>query len=281
MTRVAAIVFLMLAVAAAPVAAHAVNYTSVDPQRTSDGDIVVEAVYLEEPGWVALFADGQPVGHARIDRALTTVTDVRISVTAWPENGTLEIRPRLYADDGDESFDPEEDRQLVLFGTQSATTIVRDETTAHVLAERAGPLELVDDAVPVRSVALPADGTVVVETTAGKRLGSQALPAGIHTNVSVPIDRTELPENGSTAIVIAVVVNGKPVRAGGAPIRSVVELSTEEQTSDTPTAAVTTPSATGSASPSPDSHTDTSQPGFDAIALVAALVVFTFLRRSR
>lgn len=279
-TDTAAVVLLLLAVATAPVAAHAVNYTSMDPQRTGDGSVVIEAVYLEEPGWVTLYADGRPVGHAPVDHALTTVTDVRVPVTSWSGNDTLTVRPRLYADDGDGSFEPGEDRELVLFGTQSETTIARGKADAHVLAERAGPLELVDGAVPVRSVALPADGTVVVRTTDGDLVGSRTLPAGTQANVSVPVNRTLLPEEGSVSVVIALVVDGEPVTAGGDSVRSIVELSTDTPTTDTPASDVTTPSTTVSTTLSPDGRTDTGQPGLGVAAFVAALVAVGLARRA-
>lgn len=181
----------LLAAVAGPVAGHGVNYASFDPQVTADGSVVVESAYLEEPGWVVVYDADEPVGHAAVGVAGRTVTDVAVPVDAdaWPGEGEepLRLRVELFADDGDDAFDPAADRQLLQFGPPPEAPVERGDAETVVLAERGSTLPVVDGELRVRRAALPADGHVVVERENGTVLGTRSLSAGSHRNVSVDV----------------------------------------------------------------------------------------------
>lgn len=110
---------------AAPAAGHAVNFAGLDPQVAAEGTVYVEAVFVEAPGWVALYADGSPAGHARVETAGRTVNDVAVDVDAAAFDGEepVTLAARLFADDGDGAFEPDADDPLEVGNATVATTV--------------------------------------------------------------------------------------------------------------------------------------------------------------
>lgn len=263
---------------AAPVAGHAVNFAGIDAQATDDGTVYVEAVFLEAPGWVALYADESPVGHARVDTAGRTVNDVTVDVDEGAFEGGEPVRltARLFADDGDGEFDPDADRQLQQFGTAPEAPVARRDA-AHVLAEADGTgLPVEDGTFPVRRVALPEAGHVVVTDENGTVLGSRALDAGVHENVSVPVADDAIAEGEEITVVVTAYGDDgdgefddadEPVRVGNETVSSTVGLLRGDGDGD----GVTTATADEATA------TDEGGPGFAAGAALLALVAFAVL----
>jgi hypothetical protein len=260
---------------AAPVAGHAINFAGLDPQVATEGTVYVEAVFVEAPGWVALYADGSPVGHSRVETAGRTVNDVAVDVddAAFEGGESVRLTARLFADDGDGAFDPDADRRLRQFGAAPDAPVAQGDA-AYVLAEADGTgLPVEDGTLPVRRVALPEAGHVVVSDENGTVLGSRAVDAGIHQNVSVPLaDDAVAEDEAITVVVTAYGDDGdgefddadEPLRVGNETVSTTVDA----HRGGSDGGGVTTAIADGA------TPTDGSGPGFAlSAALFAALAV--------
>ena len=281
-----------------PVAAHT-NHVSADPQRSPDGTVVVEAVFVASDSFLAVQRDdggdpGAVVGHTAVSGGDGFLTDLAVDIddATWRDwNGSRTIHLTLRSDD-DGAFEPSEDPVVTSFGSPTTETVrVAAAERAVVTAERFGPQRLTDGSVTVRRATLPAVGHLVVENASdGRVLGSASLGAGTHRNVSVPVDAAAL--DGDTARLRAVLYrddgdgtfdgDDAPVRAGTERVATVfaVERSSSAATDGT---ATPTPALVTTATPSPTTQPTTTdgQPGFGVLAALVALAGVFLVARGR
>lgn len=311
-------VLVVLAGVPAPVNAH-VNDVGVDAQVSADGTVVVETVFIGTDGFVVLHesngsAPGDPVGHAAVSDEGGLKEDVTVDVAAatWRNwSGDRRVWAVLHADDGDGEFEPDEDEMIEQFGDPAGEqfTLERGDAAAYVTAREFAPQPSDDGTVRIRSVALPTDGHVVLRADAddgpGEPLGSTAVPAGTHQNVTVAIDeRFFRDQEESFTLYAAAYADGgdgafddadEPIEAGSDPVAT--RFGVEKTGELTPTPTVTgddghhdggdghdhSPNGTshhGSADGPRVSVTDGA--GFGSLApLVAAALVVAAWRRRR
>ncbi|WP_136716844.1 DUF7282 domain-containing protein [Halorientalis salina] len=201
MTRRLLAVGCLLALAVATVAGLAVahgNHATAHPQTSANGTVVVEQAFLTEPGYLVVRADdngtpGRVLGHRALERGLHTGATVRIDQSEWDAiDGNATVWTVLHADDGDGEFDPDDDDLLLWFDQPAGERVAlgKRSGTAHVVTG-SGVTET-DGELLVERVALPDRGHVVVHErengSLGRPRGSQALDAGTHTGVRVPVD---------------------------------------------------------------------------------------------
>lgn len=182
------------ALVAGPASGHA-NHVTVDAQVTAGGSVLVETVFAAEEGWLAVHADdegdpGAVLGARQVESGFRT--DVRVEM----DDGAASNRTAwvvLHGSDGDGSFDPEEDEPLESFGSAVVERfeLAVGDRPAVVTAREFRPQEARDGTVVVRRVAMPSDGHLAVHADAvgpGDVVGSRALAAGTHENVTVPVN---------------------------------------------------------------------------------------------
>ena len=276
------------------------DHVTVDPQAVSDGSVVVETVSTAGPRFLVLRTDdggepGDPVGHASVP-AGEFRTDVPVSVDAdiwegWTGNRTL--RAVLHRDDGDGTFDPDDDQSVATRepGAEVAFELGRTESGAdRVLARVEGRQRLRDGRLTVRRVDLSRAGHVVARPVDGDRvIGSEALSAGTHENVTIALNESFLDDQRRTfrARLVAYRDDGdgtfgagdRPVTVGGDPIAS--SLVVEQPESGGNETATTARAPTTGSQAAPGAGTDTSSPsstsangpGFGAAAALLAGVV--------
>jgi hypothetical protein len=190
------------ALAGASVAgAHSVNYVSADPQVTPDGTVLVEAAFVEESGWAVVHertADGDSYGEAlgatRLPRQNAFYTDIAVTIdgAAWANWTTEEVVVVLHGEDGDGEY-TSADPPLGGFGVVVTDRfVVEPGHRAIVTGEDDFPQRAAEPTVTVRQVSLSEPGLVVVRnrTAEGRVVGTRALDAGTHRNVSVPVNET-------------------------------------------------------------------------------------------
>lgn len=297
MRRVTALSLALLAVLAAavvPVAAHEINHLSADPQVSPDGRVVLESAYATEDGFLVLYRDwdgttGEVVGVRPFSATTRDVTEVEATVeedvwSSFPGNATLTAV--LHADsDGDGRFDPEIDAALSSFGraTQATFTVREGSAPVYVSAAGLGP-QRASETATIREVALASDGHLVLRASVGGDpatvVGSVPLEAGVHRNVTVPLNSSYVTARNDTFAVFAMAYTGdgdgrlddddRPVRAGEAFVATRFSI---DPTGDS--SLVNTPTATSEASVAVDS------PGFGVglLALLAAVAVLLLARR--
>jgi len=310
----AALLALALVASAGPVVAHG-NHVEVDSQHSADGTVVVEAVRPLTDGFVVLHRAtgdgdlGDPVGHTRVDfeDGFQQAVPVEMDAEAWadwPANGSLWVA--FHADsDGDGEFDPGVDERASAFGatTGQSVTLAKADRAASVVAERAQAQQTTTATATVDAATLPADGFLVLRTesgTDGRVVGSTALSAGSHENVTLDVDPAVFTENQSTVGLYAQLYTDdgdgafgdgdRLVRAGDSPVSTyflvwqVDELSTTgEPAVRTPTSddgdSVVTPTSTTSASTdaATTGSSDSSVPGYGVVHAVVALALAAVL----
>lgn len=311
--RRVALVAVLLVVAVAPIAAHT-NHVSADAQVTADRAVVAEAVFLADDGWLVLHADdggepGEPIGHRYVEDGEFR-TDVAVNVTgsAWRDwSGAREVWVVAHHDDGDGEWEPGEDEMLTSFGSLVGTevTVERGDAEAYVTAEEFGPHTTDDRRVRVRSVALPADGYLVLRNGSadGRVVGHAALSAGVHGNVPVALSESfsrEAPDAFELFASVAVddgdgtfdAEDDEAVTAGEATVGTTFGVKKEGSAvgtaspTPTPTEAETvTPTGTATATPSDSPTTAAGETGGDGAgfgavaALVAVVALLAALRR--
>ena len=276
------------------------DHVTVDPQAVSDGSVVVETVSTAGPRFLVLRTDdggdpGDPVGHVSVP-AGEFRTDVPVSVDAdiwegWTGNRTL--RAVLHRDDADGTFDPDDDQSVATRepGAEVAFELGRTESGAdRVLARVEGRQRLRDGRLTVRRVDLSRAGHVVARPVDGDRVvGSEALSAGTHENVTIALNESFLDDQRRTfrARLVAYRDDGdgtfgagdRPVTVGGDPIAS--SLVVEQPESGGNETATTARAPTTGSQAAPGAGTDTSSPsstsangpGFGAAAALLAGVV--------
>jgi len=303
----AAALCVALVVASAPVPAVAhVNHVSADAQLSPDGTIVVESAYIADDGYLTVQRDdggapGEIVGYRALDGGVGFRTEVEVAVDeeAWRDwSGPTTIHLVLRTDDGDGEFNPEDDGIIQGFGqpAEDIVTLGKGDRAA-VSARSFSPLRTENGAVTLRYAALPATGHLVVENASdGSTVGSVALDAGVHRNVSVPLDGMGDREENLPVRAVLYRDDGDgtftgdeaPVTVGDDPVATgfTVEPGSGGNETATPTPALVTtatpfPNDTATATPTAtatvtatSTPTDTGgQPGFGVAAGVAAALL--------
>lgn len=214
---------LLLAVGglAVPVSAHT-NHVGVDAQVSANGTVVAETVFIGTDGFVVLHEvngsePGEPVGHAPVSAAGGLKEDVAVEVDAatwrqWEDD--RQLWAVLHADDGDGTFEPEEDEVIESFGDPAGDrfALAKGQAAAYVTAQGFSPQTSDDGTVTVRAATLPADGHVVLRVDTddgpGEPVGSTAVPAGTSRNVTVQINAAHFGEQqGSFTLYAALHVD--------------------------------------------------------------------------
>lgn len=310
----AALLALALAASAVPVAAHG-NHVEVDSQHSADGTVVVEAVRPLTDGFVVLHRAtddgdiGDPVGHRAVGFDDGFQQNFRVEMdddawADWPANGSLWVV--FHADsDGDGEFDPGTDERASAFGatTGQSVTLAKTDRPANVVAERAQAQQTATATATVDAATLPDDGFLVLRTesgTEGRVVGSKALDAGSHENVSLDVSPDVFTENQSTVGLYAQLygddgdgefdAGDRLVRAGDSPVSSyflVWQVENPSTASDpvvqTPSDddSVVTPTETADAGTDADAATTgssgSSVPGYGVVHAVVAVALAAVL----
>jgi hypothetical protein len=301
----AALLALALVASVTPVAAHG-NHVEVDSQHSADGTVVVEAVRPLTDGFVVLHRatdDGEigaPVGHRQVDFDDNFQQNVPVQMDAdawadWPDNGSLWVA--FHADQNDDGeFDPGVDERASAFGatTSQSVTLAKTDQPANVVAERGQAQQTTSATATVDSAVLPNNGFLVLRTdsgTDGRVVGSKALDAGAHEDVTIDFDPSAFPENRSTVGLYAQLYTDdgdgefserdRLVRAGDSPVSTyflvwqvdeAASTTTSEPVVQTPEDddGAVTPTETAAAT---TSESGTAVPGYGVVHAVTALAL--------
>jgi hypothetical protein len=180
------------------VATHG-DHVSVDAQATSDGTVVVETVSAIGPSFVVLATDdggrpGDPVGNATVPAASfrrnVAVTLDDGAWDGWSDNRTFWAV--LYRDDGDGRFDPASDVSIATRNPAAEAEFALgrvERGSDRVLARVFNSQRLHEGQLTARRVDLSQPGYLVATSIDGDRvLGTRALDAGTHENVTVALN---------------------------------------------------------------------------------------------
>jgi PGF-CTERM protein len=203
---------------------------------SADGTVVLESGFATGDAFIVLRANsggnpGQPVGVAQFPSPGEFLTPITVSLDdgVWSElRGSRVVWAVLHEDtNGNGEYDHGTDEQLYNFGSLAGDrlTVEKGEAPASVVVQGQGALRSTDGTVTVRQVTLPADGRLVVRTdeddSPGEVVGSTALDAGMHEDVSVPLDPAFFDgQDDRFSLHAQVQVDGEPVTAGGSPVDS-------------------------------------------------------------
>jgi hypothetical protein len=294
----AAVLLVVTAIAGAGVASgHSVNYVSADPQVTSDGTVLVEGAFIEEPGWAVVHertADGYgaALGASRLPRGNTFYTDIAVSIDegAWGNWSTREIVVVLHGENGDGEYTDADPALSGFGGVVTDRFVVERGEPAVVTGEGDFPQRTDGPTVTVRRATLPTRGHLVVRnrTADGRVVGVRTLDAGTYRNVSVAVNESFYEATGGSfaARVSLHHDDGDDEFDGDSPVtagnESVVTLFLVEP--DRGGGVVTTPASTTAPPGDGDgttTATDTTgtdgQPGFGLAAVGLALAVAAVL----
>lgn len=183
------------------------NHLTADAQLSDDGTVVVENLFLQQGGYLALHADddgspGQVLGHKRLDSGFRSAIPITIDEQFWQENDEkMTIWATLHDDDGDGEFEPNSDDGIFQsFGSFAGTdfTVGKHEAgkTYVVAASASGARQETDGPeVTVENVSLAEFGYVVIheveqDYSAGDPVGYTSLDAGTHENVTVELNES-------------------------------------------------------------------------------------------
>ncbi|KAB7516423.1 hypothetical protein DM867_04730 [Halosegnis rubeus] len=286
-------VVLVLASVPLPVAAHA-NHVTAGTQVSPDGTLVVDSVYLTSDGYLTVHRDddgepGERIGVTEVPaRSFQPNVHVTVDETAWAEWEPQSVHLVLRSDDGDGTFEPDEDPAIESFGSPVAASItVAAGERAVVAADQHYLQQTRRGTLDVRHLATPTEGYLVVtDHETGERVGTEAIEAGSHEHVTVALDGSDRGETRLDATLYREDETGgigEPIRAGNASVGAtftVERLGGGRQAAATATATpnlVRTPSeptetATETAGPT-TATTVGSQPGFGLLTTVGALVL--------
>ena len=283
----------MLASVPLPVAAHA-NHVTAGAQVSPDGTLVVDSVYLTSDGYLTVHRDddgdpGERIGMTEVTaRSFQPNVRVTIDDSAWAEWESQSVHLVLRSDDGDGTFEPEDDPAIESFGSPVAASItVAEGERAVVAADQHYLQQTRRGTLDVRHLTTPTDGYLVVtDHETGERVGTEAVDAGTHEHVTVALDGSDRGEVSLDATLHResdAGSVGEPIRAGNASVGTtftVERLGGGRQAAATPTSTatpdlVTTPSGTATATETTTATTETtgSQPGFGLLAGVVALAL--------
>lgn len=277
-----AVALVVAATVPLPATAHA-NHVAVDPQVSPDGTVVVETAFAASDGFLVLHRDdggepGEPIGHVHVARSDGFRTDVEVFVDGdvWANWTTGTLWVVLHADDGDGTFDSEEDRAVPTFGRAAETHVtVAKGDRAIVTAIGDVPQRSDDATVTVRRAALPRDGQLLVrDASDGRILGRTNLSAGTHEQVDVGLDGSIAEgRDGLTLEAVVAGRDGDPVTAGDQLVAT--RFGVRFESDGTGTGVVETATATPNGGP-PGAL---GQDGFGAwiavVAITVALVAVT------
>lgn len=242
----------LLAAASAVATAHG-NHATVTPQVVADGTVTVESAYTISGGWIAIAVDdngspGERIGHVRAPIGAHRAVEVPIDSDALPAGESTRLWAVLHGEDGDGEFDPDADPVARSFSGAAETSFpVRagDASTAVV----APSLESrpTDGSIEVPRVSLAEPGHVVLQADddpSSEVVGTAALDAGTHGNVSVRIDDDYLAEQPRRLSVYAIAYTDDgdgvfgggddPWTVGGKPVASRIDLTRVENDTGSP-----------------------------------------------
>lgn len=195
-----------VAVGAGIAAAHG-NHLSADAQISDDGTVVVENLFLQNGGYLAIHADdggspGRVLGFRRLGSGYRTAVPVGVDGEYWAEQSdNATVWATLHRDDGDGQFEPNGDDDVFRSFGGFAGTEVRvgksDDGQSYVVAANAYGVRQEADGptVTVENVSLAEPGYVAIHAveqdySPGEVVGQVRLEAGVHRNVSVEINRS-------------------------------------------------------------------------------------------
>jgi PGF-CTERM protein len=236
---VAAALVVVLA-ANGPALAHT-NDVEVDSQVSADGRLVVERGYSLVDGYFVVHRTnatggiGEAVGHVRAlkSNGVRYGFSIPVDGDAWADWGTNRtVWVALHREETGEGFDPADDPVQSGFGGQVAdrAELARGDR-AVVATEEFEAQRLTTDAVSVRTVRVdrPARLEIAVGESGadGRVIGSRALAAGTHEDVTVAIDDAVFARRGR-ALTLTV-----RLYAGGANDSATTQLRAGGDTVDT------------------------------------------------
>jgi len=195
-----------IALGAGIAAAHG-NHLSADPQLSDDGTVVVENLFLQNGGYLAVRADdggspGRVLGYERLGSGYRSAVAVAVDGEYWAEqSNATTVWATLHADDGDGQFEPTgDDGVFRSFGSFAGTQIPVGASgggQSYVVAASASGVRQATDGptVAVENASLAEDGYLVVHAveddySPGEVVGRVRLAAGVHENVSVELDES-------------------------------------------------------------------------------------------
>lgn len=269
----------VLVLLAVPVAAHT-NHVSADTQVSTDGTVVVEAIYPADGVWVAVHLDddGEPgaVVGARQVAGGSFHADVPVAIDdeTWANwTGSQRLHVVLHRPNGDGQFDPETDEPLSSFGDPVTDELTLQKgPTARVTAESFGPEKTTESAITLRSAVLPDDGYVVLRNASadGAVVGHVALDAGTHDAVRVDFEDSfyhDQPEQFQLAASIVIDdgdgeldADDERLTVGTEPVGTTIgvqKASSDEHDHGAETTASTAGTTTATRTTSPSSPSDT------------------------
>lgn len=286
--------------ATVPVAGHG-NHATVDTQISENGTVVVESAYVSTDAWVVVRRNdggkpGKPIGHTWIGAGeLRTDIAVPLNEPAWENWSNQSAWVSLHRDQGNQSFNPNEDPPLRSFGSISGTQFTLAKGGSPVVTASGFSPQRSGGNVTVRRVTLPSDGYVILYNGSinGRAVGQTSLSAGPHRNVSVALNETFFRNHNRSMMVATLYAdNGDGqfndgdslVRAGDAPVTTklAVYLRGEEPATRTESLITTATPGEGNA-PTADtkdsrkSPTSGNGPGFGLAVTVTALIVGLFV----
>lgn len=293
------------------------NHLTVGNQVVGDGRVLVESAALMSDGYVAIHrtengSRGAVVGHTHVSLGRHVGIEVPIEPGVLPEEGSVTLRAVLYGDDGDGEFDPESDRTLRSFGSETEGTFSAraGEGSVAVLADglQGQPST---GSVTLDRVELDRPGHVVLhadrDLEPGAVVGRTALDAGTHHNVTVELDDEFFADQDERFHLWAVLypddgdggVAADPITVGGDPVASRFPVLRVDDGNGTTGVGVNTPGSTVAVStpdPTPSATTREAAtatptaggssgsgglplPGFGAALAVLAVLGYLLVRR--
>lgn len=231
------------------------NILAVDSQYTTEGTVELEGAYTLTRSWAAVYTDdagslGEPIGHTFLSPdTFHTETTIAIDEVVWRNwSGARTVHVVMHNEDGDGEFDPDAD-PVISQGDEpvgGTISIARAEQPALVAAERLETGTTTGNAT-VRRVVMPEDGRLVLHAggVSGQVVGERALEAGLHAEVTLPLDEDFYRYQGSTFTLTAALYSGSggdPIdestrlTAGDRPVATSFSLEPANKTTPTPTA---------------------------------------------
>lgn len=272
MNRRASLVLLATAlIAVGGVAAHGGlhgTHTTPRSQVVGDGAVVVDAVALNQEGYVVVRTDdggrpGEPIGSVPLEPGIHE--DVTVPLTEPLPDGRTPLWAAVHTDDGDGTFEPDDDPavQGVVGLAASPFEVRTGDRSVFVLGptERSQP---VNDSVLINRVSLAEEGHLVVHgddrNRLGEPIGSVSLSPGTHYNVEVPVNESAYPADREYFRLWAVVYEDDgdgsfdaeadaPVTVGDDPVKSRLKIRAVDGPANRTTVATPTPTATATTTP--------------------------------
>lgn len=282
------------------------NHVSADPQVSADGTVAVESLFVLDGGHLVLHADdggapGEPVAHTYVEPGFHHGLELSVDDDAWaslPETAT--VHAVLHRDDGDERFEPADDRPIRTGASFARATFAvrKGDASASVLAARFRVQRTAGSRVVVPQVALPTEGYVALflndhNNTPSRAVGATRLGPGVHRNVTVDLNRSVYANQEASFVLWAVAyradgdgefdpdgderiaVAGRPVATQFPVVKGEPGGATGTETDgslvNTPEDSLVNTPETTAQSPTPDDPGST--PGFGALVAAVALAV--------